>query len=339
MSSDVKNDIFIGLPKSCKNNKEESNKGVPYLVQGTNEEVDFYFEIKNNELNNKVKSIIENIVIKSAITTIDEKELQKSSCNALKEIYLENKNFRHDYFSIFQCISKVEGNGELFDAINTNIEGMKKIVIDGNQKGVYGEDEVKKFMKFFQYTQMELLRTKKGNDDMNKINEISKRYEEATEKLDNANCTINELEIKIGDFEKRVKDAENGYLSNLLSTLGLFAGVIIAFFGGLELLISVFNNINAISKYRLVFVGLMVGFLMFNTIAAMMVLLGRMIGKEIYKECDCDICSQNERYIFLFVKKIKNRLPYIYYIDTLLLTLMGIDFTLWLLSKVTNLPL
>lgn len=66
-----------------------------------------------------------------------------------------------------------------------------------------------------------------------------------------------------------------------ISILSIFSAVIIAFFGGINLLGSALSSINNTNKYRLIIVLLIIGLVMFNVIYMLLYSISRLTGKNI----------------------------------------------------------
>ena len=69
--------------------------------------------------------------------------------------------------------------------------------------------------------------------------------------------------------------------SEFISILSIFSAVIIAFFGGINLLGSALSNIDSTNRYRLIIVVTLIGFIMFNVIFMLLYSISRIINKSI----------------------------------------------------------
>lgn len=67
--------------------------------------------------------------------------------------------------------------------------------------------------------------------------------------------------------------------TQLVSVLGIFAGIVLAVFGGLSFFSSVFNNIDNISNYKLVFITALTGFTLFNVISFLLAAVAYLTDK------------------------------------------------------------
>lgn len=179
------------------------------------------------------------------------------------------------------------------------------------------------FEKLNQYIKLEANRASFNQAQIQRLGLATREFESQKQELE-------KMETRLKEYEKKLSTAESGYINNLLAVLGVFSGIIIAFFGGLEYITSVFNNIGNIGRYRLVFLSLLLGFVIFNTVSVMLVFLGKMIDKDIYRPCKSIDCSCDDK--CGFIKKIKNRLPYIFFVDCFIIVFMIAVTCLWILD-------
>ncbi|HBF6167117.1 TPA: hypothetical protein KOS52_003448, partial [Clostridioides difficile] len=83
--------------------------------------------------------------------------------------------------------------------------------------------------------------------------------------------------------------------SEFISILSIFAAVIIAFLGGMSLIGSALNNMDNVSKYRLIFVLLTIGFIMFNVIYMLLYIVSKLVHGKIYMEKkECKGCEDRK---------------------------------------------
>lgn len=150
----------------------------------------------------------------------------------------------------------------------------------------------------------------------------------------NVSSMKDELKIYSDKIDKHNKEIENWY-TNIITILGLFAAIVLTFFGGLGAISSIFGNIEDISKYRLLFIVLLVVFAMFNIVFMALYYIAKISDKSIYKEClsSCRKKSIKEEESMIkktikcnFEKNIfcsKIRYPIIYYFNVVILTMIS----------------
>ena len=150
---------------------------------------------------------------------------------------------------------------------------------------------------------------------------------------------------------------ENNKISSI-TTLTIFSAVILAFSGGITFESGIFQGMVASTSYRLVFTIALSGFILFNTIFALLYLVGKMAGKRISTKCkymvnaddnynQCQSCGDGyctkECAEVSIACRIFHKYSYVLAIDAILLYVLYTDFFLWyskgvLLSPAFYLP-
>ncbi len=263
------------------------------------------------------------IQINKVIREMAKQNLQEDAINRISSELsaLYKKGVRNNYFALFSAISELsKGNIESFDALNANID-----LLNQHVKGRFADNEniLMGFEKLNQYVKLEANRASYNQGQLEKIRAATEQFEKQKNELE-------KMEHRLKDYEDKLSIAESGYINNLLAVLGVFSGIIIAFFGGLEYISSVFNNIGDVGRYRLVFISVVLGFVIFNTVSIMLIFLGKMIDKDIYRPCKTLNCSCDKK--CGFIKRIHNKLPYIYYINFFLISIMIGTAGIWFLD-------
>lgn len=290
---------------------------------------DYYFDMAKQcqgENVDDVKDInIKDTAIIEQIKKMSEKPLEKQDLEdisyELSRLY--DNNIRNNYFVLYSAITDIsnQDNMEMLDALIVNIDELNTYA-----KGEFSENEkiIMGFEKLNQYVKLEAKRA-----SFNKAQMLKLGY--ATEQYEKQRGSLLEMEQRLHEYEEKLKTAESGYINNLLAVLGVFSGIIIAFFGSLEYMTSVFNNIHNVSKYRLIMVTLIIGFIVFNVVSVMFVCLSKILGKDIYNLCKSVDCSCEKKCTFL--KRIKNKLPYVYYVNFFVVHFIIVAFILWCIDK------
>ncbi|MCM1226510.1 MAG: hypothetical protein NC320_03670 [Clostridium sp.] len=250
-------------------------------------------------------------------------------CSLLNEIY--SNGFRHKYSNISSTIFTILNESENPDKTSKNILSNLDVI-----KGKIGENfrqydklydhvslEIQHFTNIYSNSNIELLEKHESS-----LNEISKDIKSATEKNEDINSKI----------EKIYKETEN--LNNqLVSILGIFTGIIIAFFGGVSIISDALKNIHLVNRFKLIFVITLTGFIVFNIVTSLMLSVGKIINKNLQstmcvnsQNCDsCNICSNKKgkkNKLKIFIKKY----PFIIFINTIFFIIMLLDVIAWLLN-------
>lgn len=149
------------------------------------------------------------------------------------------------------------------------------------------------------------------------------------------------LEVDFEDYKKQTSSIENQFddvkskLNNFnmesITVLGIFSGIVMAFFGGMSFFNGVLNNIHQVSKYRIIFITLLIGFTLFNIFFLLIYSISKIVGKPIKAECktlDCSCENKCGR-----IKTLVKIYPILFYIDLFSILMMVILTILWYLKS------
>ncbi len=205
-------------------------------------------------------NIIESLI--SEFDILDDNSL-KCYANQLNKIY-SDENFRHSYAEISIFLEQKTYP----DQRDSLVEHIDKLLIYLCDKD-YSINVIKKVGKLADHIQLESVR-------LSRIENIKFIGEQIKSK------NVVEQE-KLKENVKKAKELKTDLKNintQLVSVLGIFTGIVISIFGGMSFFSSVFNNINDVGKYRLVFITTLVGFTLFNLIAFMFSALFSLTGKS-----------------------------------------------------------
>lgn len=164
------------------------------------------------------------------------------------------------------------------------------------------------------------------------------------QKLDQA---INTMRHTVVRAEQQLNGLDEKLESNKISsitTLTIFSAVILAFSGGITFESGIFKGMVESTPYRLVFTIALSGFILFNTIFALLYLVGKMAGKRISTKCKylvtadnkynkCQSCGDGyctkECAEVSIACKILHKYSYVLAVDAVLLYVLYADFFLW----------
>ena len=171
----------------------------------------------------------------------------------------------------------------------------------------------------------ELERAKKS------LSAATDEIERVRSKLDESSKKSDEMDQKLQDSNKRIENVQ----SELIAVLSIFAAIVFAFSGSLNLLSGAFENIaNPQPGLKATFFVLLCGFVVSNTIFTMIYMVGKITGKSIYAKCKTLDCSCSPKCNNL--KRIRQRLPYVFWLNVSLVILMFAVVLIWYLDRVWN---
>lgn len=257
----------------------------------------------------------------------------KQVLNRLVLIYQDN--FKHQYSDFFPIILKVyeEDNQYSIDYLSNNLDKLGTYLEDKYSKG---EDEYigiySQFTKLcdnlnLQIAQFTYLLMKKPSDES--IGIASENLQESNEKIEESLMKLDESNKKLDEANKKADTIQ----TELISILGIFAAIVIAFSGGLALLGNSVSSIaNAAHYESVVLMAIICGMVMFNTIFLLMFFVSKMTERDILASCECKKCADCKKTKCKWLNKIIKRLPYVFYFNCFSIVGILIDMGIWFLD-------
>ncbi len=251
---------------------------------------------------------------------LDEKELRKKAI-IFKSLYTEG--FRHTYSEFFPLIVKVSKEGTL-EFLSNNLQELRNLVekdyVDGEKEfeGLY-----KPLLKLTDHINLEIARYSYYCTSEEKVKDLEKSTVELQQDLKNAT-----EELKVA--EKKVSTMQ----TELIAVLSIFAAIVLAFSGSITFIGNVFSNLNIAPFFKTTFFVLLCGFIVFNTIFVLMYIVSKITGRNIYARCNSLDCTCKEGKVpkCRSVTRLRKRLPYVFWTNVILLSLMLIDLVAWVLN-------
>lgn len=230
---------------------------------------------------------------------------------------------RHLYSDISLCL--YEMNPQDIDYLVPNLIELVK----------YSEDDDlnDKLFKLIDHIKLEIQRSYKMSKDIKvaSVEVFKKSYEKFKEEYDDIKAytdkNIETAESKLEDLEESIKKIN----IESITILGIFSGMVMAFFGGFGFLSEVLKNMHQVSKYRLTFITLIIGFIFFNTFFLLIYYIGKIVDKPIRNKCLSNNCSCTKE--CCSIEKVRKLYPIIYYINIFLIIMIVAVTSIWYLSK------
>lgn len=198
----------------------------------------------------------------------------------LEDIYhkVNDDNFRHYYSDIYACLTMIDGNPEMgnIDILATNMQIIKDGYTGGKNKDVNGNpiDVSKAIVKLYDHINLDIGRlnyTKRITSDTQAelsktkllIEQLQKQLEESKEFSEEANQSFKDKSEQLSlEIQEGQKKMQNEYIT----ILGIFAAIVLSFTGGMMFTSSVLENMHKSSIYRVVFITLIIGCILYNLI-------------------------------------------------------------------------
>lgn len=299
----------------------------------------------NYELEQKINKFVETLLE----TRQERNEIKNMAKHLMDDVYF--KNYRHSYAKITATIihfRQTSNNSDCLDILGYNIQCLIEAIEDLEDDYTLGK--LKPLIKLCDHINLEINRAnylKVISDEQERLKKnIDKTKKEIEKAEDNLRAERERLEKEkkeleeeknrlqgvIRNLKKEIEDAEK-LKPEIITIIGIFSAITLAFVGGMSFTSSTLANIEKASIYRTIFIACICGLVMFNTVFCLMYIVAKMLNRNIYAKClestkdcfseKCDkFCSSMER--------IRKRLPYIYWINILLISLLFFDFIAWL---------
>ncbi|EIF5083659.1 hypothetical protein LFJ61_001446 [Clostridium perfringens] len=225
---------------------------------------------------------------------------------------------------------KIELDGDLIE-YNVILKYIEKLPLDVRDQLHYSATKYKnkisnaddvdnKIIKLLDYVLLEIPRANKFDVLQQQIN----RSEVFLRDMRNSQRESNE---RMQSHEQKIEKMQ----SDFISILSIFSAVIIAFFGGISVLGSVFSNIDKVSKYKLIFMTAIIGFIMFNLIYMLLHSISKITKNRIGVDIEADYCwGCRENY---FIKCLATKYPIVFIYNSATIIICIFTFLAYICDK------
>lgn len=255
---------------------------------------------------------------------MEDSEIRKEAIS-FKTLY--SSNFRHYYSEFFPIIVDIakDGSGYSLEYLSNNIESLRALV---ETDYVNGEKEFKglymPLSKLSDHINLEIARYAYYSSNEQKVKDLERKNQDLQDQIVKSTKELTEAKGKIESVQ-----------TELIGVLSIFAAIVLTFSGGLSLLGGAFSSIASASFYKIIITCICCGFVLCNTIFMLMYLISKIMGRNIYARCkkaDCT-CGQDGAPSCCGIKRIRKRLPYVFWINVFFVLLSILTMVIWLLDK------
>ena len=277
----------------------------------------------------------------------DNEDETKQFLKRLQIIYEDG--FKHNYSDLFPVITDIlrEDNEYNIEYLSNNLDRFRTYLEKAYLNGSSAYSDIdKQFTKLCDHLNLQMsqlnyiISRETSQDDLEKLRkdlEVSNgqiiksvaEMDEASKKLEESNKKVEESNKKLEESNERA----DGIQTQLITILGIFAAIIIAFSGGLTLLGNSITAIHNAEHYEsVVLVAIICGMVMFNTIFLMMYYVAKLTERDMFAKCKAEICAQCKETKCKGIEKIRKRMPYVFWYNFLSLAGVAIDLAIWFLD-------
>ncbi len=262
--------------------------------------------------------------LSSSLLKVDSKE-DKQILGRLQAIYSDG--FKHSYSDLYPVMLKIFNDGDQYqnEYLTTNLETLNNTLETDFSNGINEyKDIYKQFTKLCDHLNLQIAQMSFISSSNNKTTDLQSELSASITQIKEANVSV----------EKATKKA-NSLQTELISVLSIFAAIVITFSGGFTLIGSAITSINSAKSYEsVILIVLISGMVIFNTIFLMMYLTSKITERDIFAKCpssngSCGTDCNEKKCSGL--KRIRKRLPYVFYFNILSIIGILIDLVVWYL--------
>ena len=250
---------------------------------------------------------------------MEDSDLRKMAIQ-LKTLY--SSGFRHSYSEFFPCIVEIskDDNVHNLEYLSNNLVALQFFVekdyLDGNKE--FSSLHIP-LTKLIDHLNLEIARYNSYSISEQKVKDLEKRnstlqsdLKQATEQLEAARKQVSSVQAE------------------LITVLSIFAAIVLAFSGGINYMGTALTGMAEASLFKSILFVSLCGVVLFNTIFMLMYFIAKITGRSIYAPCnsDCNQCRKKCNDL----NKIRKRLPYVFWVNALLLIIIIIDIVFWALN-------
>lgn len=236
--------------------------------------------------------------------------------------------FKHSYSDLFPVILKIFEANNSYDKeyLTANLEIIRnELEIDYSEAGKKYETVYRPFIKLCDHLNLQIGEMSVFSRTEDKVNDTKTLVTEANNNLKNATTTLEKANEKAKSLQ-----------TELITVLSIFAAIVVAFSGGFTFLGSVMTSINNVVYFEsVILLAIICGLVIFNTIFLMMYLVSKITERNIYARCltkDCSCGSEGIKCKCTGIKRIRKRLPYVFYYNVVSAIIIVIDMVVWFLD-------
>ena len=292
---------------------------------------------------------LEQLLREMSQACMDTDELIRPVVLRLRELYTDN--FRHSYSTLFPLLVEIAGDDNMcsLEYLSTSMVTAREFV-DRDRISGAGEytNLYKPLMKLSDHLNLEIARylhffyqDQQIKDLEQDTQELQSELNKKTEELLKATANLTEAKTLFDEAEKKLKAVENQFTEagkklssiqiDIIAVLSIFASIVLTFSGSMTVLGSALTGMQEVHALKATFFVLLCGFVLGNIIFLLMYLVGKLTSRNIYARCKTENCTC-EKPCNGF-NRIRKRLPYIFWLNLILIVLMVVVVVIWYLDN------
>lgn len=272
----------------------------------------------------------------------------------LKDIYKDH--FRHQYSALYPTIREITISDEYDpDILLENVRIIREYVeIEHSKTGKYNSLYLP-LLKLMDHINLELARHQVATTDGRNFDNLHREIESSREELTAARTELMKANTELFDANLKLETLTNSLnttreeldeanertenlQSQLVAVLSIFAAIIVAFFGGISFLGSAITSIQNVTIFKSILICVLCGLLLFNLVFLLLYVVAKLINRSIFAQCieDCNKkatcdCNSNCASPCTGIKRVRKRLPYVFWVNVGGITVSVVDVVAWYL--------
>lgn len=237
-------------------------------------------------------------LIEEPIEDINNSKSIKTVYADFEELY-RNPGYRHSYYEISKYLEELECDES--DMLEQSLSVLFEYSAEINQSS----EVTMKLNKLLDHVSLESLR-------LSRMKKVKYLETSISEKLKN---TLNEVNTKQQEM-KEIDNKINSIHAEVITILGIFAGLVIGFSIDFQLLAQSFANLGDVSFYKEISYLCVIGIILFDSIFLLMFAVSRISGRSLAINCkykDCQNCKECKHKM-----KILHKYPYLFWYNLIL---------------------
>ncbi len=200
--------------------------------------------------------------------------------SSLADIY--SKGYRQMYSEIFPMIVDIRSRRlkDGLEFLTGNLESVREHIKDLMQDSTCSSEAGQAFVESYRNLYGNVLKLS------DHVNLEVQRLDDSEENREDTRKTVEALQDKILETQSDLKEARGKVRkmqTEVIVILGIFAAIVMAMSGGLTMMGSSIEGMSTTGIYKIAFVIILCGFVIFNTIAFLMTYIRRMVA-ELYED-------------------------------------------------------
>ena len=268
---------------------------------------------------NEVQNITKEKQLEIYIKSLAAKPMSDSEINDVAEklLNLYVGDYRHSYSQFFPIIIEIDKEFSTLEILSSNLEELMQFIENENKKENSKYSVIQKtLIKLKDHLSLEIARYQYYLKNEKRTDDLDASIKETT-------LSLNKAKRDLQEATKKIKAVQ----TELITVLSIFAAIVMAFSGSMNVLGGAFNSLGEVSILQSVFFLLLAGIILFNLIFALMYFVAKITDRNIYARCesyDCT-CKDGKTPKCSGFIRIYKRLPYVFWFNAIMFVLLVID--------------